>query len=81
MLDDSSQPSMHMRILWRSKVRNVLFEEASDLAVEACGTNTEVDVRSKLALYQRAGWKEYVTPWRRSLGESSGAFWSRLPIA
>jgi Uma2 family endonuclease len=61
MLDDSSQPSMHMRILWRSKVRNVLFEEAPDLAVEVCGTNTEVDVRSKLVLYQRAGWKEYVT--------------------
>ena len=61
MLDDSSQPSMHMRIPRHSRVRNDLFDGAPGLAVEVCETDTEVDVRPKLALYQRAGWKEYVT--------------------
>jgi hypothetical protein len=81
MLDDSSTAVNAAEDPWRSRVRNDLFEGTPGLAVEVCDTNTEVDVRPKLALCQRAGWKEYVTPWRRSLGESSGAFWSRLPIA
>ncbi len=60
MLESSPQPDSFLG-------RNVVPTQAKfcsgapELAVEICVTSTEVDFGPKLALYQRAGVKEYIT--------------------
>jgi len=65
MLESSPQPDSHLRIReeyrGQSRIQGSNFVGAPELAVEICASSTEVDFGSKLALYQRAGVKEYIT--------------------
>jgi len=61
MLESSPQPDAHLRVINNSRVSSDRFHGAPELAAEICVTNTEVDFGSKMALYQRAGVKEYIT--------------------
>jgi Uma2 family endonuclease len=61
MLESSPQPDAHLRILSTSRIVKDRFEGAPDLAAEVCVTSSEVDFGPKLALYQRAGVREYIT--------------------
>ena len=65
MLDSVPQPDMFLRILLshggQSGNRGPYASGAPELAVEICQTSTEVDFGPKLALYQRAGVREYIT--------------------
>ncbi len=65
MLDSAPQPDAYLRILpshgGQSRVDRKYAAGAPELAVEICLTSTEVDFGPKLALYQRAGVREYIT--------------------
>ena len=59
------QPDVYLAILpdWggQSTADGPYWSGAPELAVEICVTSTEVDFGPKLALYQRAGVREYIT--------------------
>jgi len=59
------QPDAHLRILpshaGQSGTKGSLGAGAPELAVEVCVTSSELDLGPKLALYQRAGVREYIT--------------------
>ena len=65
MLGSAPQPDVYLAILpeyggqWR--VEGKFGSGPPELAVEICLTSTEVDFGPKLALYQRAGVREYIT--------------------
>ena len=65
ILGSAPQPDVYMAILpeyggqWR--VEGKFGAGAPELVVEICLTSTEVDFGPKLALYQRAGVREYIT--------------------
>lgn len=65
MLESSPQPDAHLRRLpefgGTSGIAGNLLNGAPELAVEICVTSREVDFGPKLALYQRAGVREYIT--------------------
>lgn len=65
MLESAPQPEAALRILpecWgQSTVEGKYAVGAPELAVEICLASTEVDFGPKLALYQRAGVREYMT--------------------
>ncbi|MCC6538334.1 MAG: Uma2 family endonuclease [Bryobacterales bacterium] len=66
MLESAPQPDSFLRILpayhGQSRDGDHRFPSgAPELAVEVCVTSTEIDFGRKLALYQRAGVREYVT--------------------
>ena len=65
MLDSAPQPDAFLRILpaygGQSRDGKLYCTGAPELAIEICLTSTEVDFGPKLALYQRAGVREYVT--------------------
>ena len=65
MLESAPQPDSHLRLLpefgGQSKEQQGKFIGAPELAVEICETSREVDFGPKLALYQRAGVREYIT--------------------
>src|SRR5712672_2291002 len=65
MLDSAPQPDSYLRILpasgGQSRDEGKYSAGAPELAVEICLTSTEVDFGPKLALYQRAGVREYIT--------------------
>ncbi|HTT63896.1 MAG TPA: Uma2 family endonuclease [Bryobacteraceae bacterium] len=64
-LRSAPQPDAFLRILpshgGQSGSKGPLGAGAPELAVEICLTSTEVDFGPKLALYQRAGVREYIT--------------------
>ncbi|MEO8127279.1 MAG: Uma2 family endonuclease [Bryobacteraceae bacterium] len=65
ILESAPQPDVYLTILpeyggqWR--IEGKFASGAPELAVEICLTSTEVDFGPKLALYQRAGVREYIT--------------------
>ena len=65
ILGSAPQPDVYLAILpeyggqWR--VEGKFGAGAPELVVEICLTSTEVDFGPKLALYQRAGVREYIT--------------------
>ena len=65
MLGSAPQPDAYLRILpsrgGQSGNEGPLGAGAPELAVEICVTSTEIDFGPKLALYQRAGVREYIT--------------------
>jgi Uma2 family endonuclease len=65
MLESAPQPDAFLRILpahgGQSGDGKLYCTGAPELAVEICITTTEVDFGPKLALYQRAGVREYIT--------------------
>lgn len=65
MLESAPQPDAHLRRLpefgGQSRIAENKFFGAPELAVEICVTSREVDFGPKLALYQRAGVREYIT--------------------
>ncbi len=65
MLGSAPQPDSYLRIVpshgGQSGNEDQYCTGAPELAVEICLTSTEVDFGPKLALYQRAGVREYVT--------------------
>jgi Uma2 family endonuclease len=65
MLGSAPQPDAYLRILpshgGQSGNEGTLGAGAPELAAEICATSTEVDFGPKLALYQRAGVREYIT--------------------
>jgi Uma2 family endonuclease len=65
MLGSAPQPDTYLRILPSSGGQSGNEEQycigAPELAVEICVTSTDLDFGSKLALYQRAGVREYIT--------------------
>jgi Uma2 family endonuclease len=65
MLGSAPQPDAYLRILpshgAQSGDEALFCTGAPELAVEICITSTEVDFGPKLALYQRAGVREYIT--------------------
>ena len=65
MLASVPQPDAYLRILpshgGQSGNRGPLGAGAPEFAVEICLTSTEVDFGPKLALYERAGVREYIT--------------------
>jgi Uma2 family endonuclease len=65
MLESAPQPDAYLVILpecgGQARGDDEYWEGAPDLALEICITSTEVDFGPKLALYQRAGVREYIT--------------------
>jgi Uma2 family endonuclease len=65
MSGSAPQPDAYLQILpshgGQSGSHGPLGAGAPELAVEICVTSTEVDFGPKLALYQRAGVREYIT--------------------
>jgi Uma2 family endonuclease len=65
MLGSAPQPDVYLRILpshgGQSRNERQFGAGAPELAVEISLTSTEVDFGPKLALYQRAGVREYIT--------------------
>ncbi|MBI4910300.1 MAG: Uma2 family endonuclease [Acidobacteria bacterium] len=65
MLESAPQPDAALRILpehgGQSGTWGKYAAGAPELALEICVTSTEVDFGPKLALYQRAGVREYIT--------------------
>ncbi len=65
MSGSAPQPDAYLRILpshgGQSGNEGPLGAGAPELAVEICVTSTEIDFGPKLALYQRAGVREYIT--------------------
>jgi len=65
MLGDAPQPDAHLRILpehgGQSRNQEQYGAGAPELVVEISLTSTEIDFGSKLALYERAGVREYIT--------------------
>jgi len=65
MLDNAPQPDAILRILpshgGQSRDEDKYGAGAPELVVEICLTSTEVDFGPKLALYRRAGVREYIT--------------------
>src|SRR5438067_2011805 len=65
ILDSAPQPDSYLRILpacgGQSRDQGKYATGAPELVVEICLTSTEVDFGPKLALYQRAGVREYIT--------------------
>jgi Uma2 family endonuclease len=65
MSGSAPQPDAYLRILpshgGQSRNERQFGAGAPELAVEICLTSTEVDFGPKLALYQRAGVREYIT--------------------
>ena len=65
MSGSSPQPDAYLRVLpshgGQSGNEGPLGAGAPELAVEICVTSTEIDFGPKLALYQRAGVREYIT--------------------
>src|SRR5260370_28171390 len=65
MLDSAPQPDSYLRILpaygGQSRDEGKYSSGGPELVVEICLTSTEVDFGPKVALYQRAGVREYVT--------------------
>jgi len=65
MAGSAPQPDASLRILpahgGQSGNKGPLGAGAPELAVEICVTSTELDLGAKLALYQRAGVREYIT--------------------
>jgi len=65
MLGSAPQPDVYLRILpshgGQSRNERQFGAGAPELAVEICVTSTEIDFGPKLALYQRAGVREYIT--------------------
>ena len=65
MLGSAPQPDAYLRILpshgGQSGNERLYGAGAPELVVEICVTSTEVDFGPKLALYQRAGVREYIT--------------------
>jgi Uma2 family endonuclease len=65
MSGSAPQPDAYLRILpshgGQSGNEGPLGAGAPELAVEICLTSTEIDFGPKLALYQRAGVREYIT--------------------
>src|SRR6202167_3191004 len=65
MLGSAPQPDVYLRILpshgGQSRNERQFGAGAPALAVEICVTSTEIDFGPKLALYQRAGVREYIT--------------------
>jgi Uma2 family endonuclease len=65
MLGSAPQPDVYLRILpshgGQSRNERQFGAGAPELAVEICLTSTEIDFGPKLALYQRAGVREYIT--------------------
>jgi hypothetical protein len=65
MSGSAPQPDAYLRILpshgGQSGNEGPLGAGAPELAVEVCLTSTHIDFGPKLALYQRAGLREYIT--------------------
>jgi len=65
MLGSAPQPDAYLRILpshgGQSRNERQFGAGAPELAVEICVTSTEVDFGPKLALYEKAGVREYIT--------------------
>jgi Uma2 family endonuclease len=65
MLGSAPQPDAYLRILpsrgGQSGNERQFGAGAPELAVEICVTSAELDLGPKLALYQRAGVREYIT--------------------
>lgn len=65
MSDSVPQPDVYLRILpshgGQSRNEGEYGTDAPELVAEVCDTSTEVDFGPKLALYERAGVREYVT--------------------
>jgi Uma2 family endonuclease len=65
MSGSAPQPDVCLRILpshgGQSGIKGSLGAGAPELAVEVCVTSRELDLGPKLALYQRAGVREYIT--------------------
>jgi len=65
ILGSAPQPDIHLVILpeygGQMRFEGKYGAGAPELAVEICLTSTEVDFGPKLALYQRAGVREYIT--------------------
>lgn len=59
------QPDVYLRIApeygGQSSIERSFGAGAPELAVEICVTSTQLDLGPKLALYQRAGVREYIT--------------------
>jgi Uma2 family endonuclease len=73
MLDNSPQPDAFLMISpeygGQARPHGKFWGGAPELAVEVCITSTEHDFGPKLALYQRAGVREYIT---------LESFWKRI---
>jgi Uma2 family endonuclease len=65
MLQSAPQPDADLRILpehgGQSRDEGPYCGGAPELAIEVCGTSTAYDLGPKLALYQRAGVREYLS--------------------
>ena len=65
MLRQSPQPDVHLRLTedfgGNSNVSEGYITGAPELVAEICVTSMEIDFGPKLALYQRAGVREYIT--------------------
>jgi len=65
MLGSAPQPDAFLRILpshgGQSGAQGPYGAGAPELAVEVCGASVEIDLGPKLALYQRAAVREYIT--------------------
>lgn len=82
MLDSAPQPDAHLCILpeagGQAQMTGTYFAGAPELAVEVSLTSTEIDFGPKMALYARAGVREYITiepnkesfTWRRLVAGS-----------
>ena len=65
MIESAPQPDTAVWILpeygGKSKYKGAYNSGAPELAIEICASTATQDLRSKLALYQRAGVREYLT--------------------
>jgi Uma2 family endonuclease len=65
MLESAPQPDVDLRILpalgGQSRNEGPYCGGAPELVIEVCGTSAAYDLGPKLALYQRAGVREYLT--------------------
>ena len=65
MLGQSPQPDVLLRLTeefgGKSIDKGYLLDGAPELVVDICETSTEIEFGPKLALYQRAGVREYIT--------------------
>jgi Uma2 family endonuclease len=89
MLESAPQPDSHLRIRpeygGQSNTQGAYCSGAPELIVEVCASSATHDFGPKLALYQRAGVREYVTvaltPGEVVWRELSGGRFVPLPLA